>query len=120
MNRFFLALFASLLASYAMADGKQTLMVDGHSLDKTVSQITFDGDDVVLVFADETTQTTDMSLVKMVFTYDSSTGISPMERTKPLSQNGKVYNLNGQFVGTTTKGLSKGIYIVNGKKWIVK
>lgn len=120
MNRFFSVLFASLLASYAMADNKQTLMVDGHSLDKTVAQITFDGDDVVLAFTDDTSLTEDMSLVKMVFTDDSSTGISPVDRTIPLSQKGKVYNLNGQFVGTTTKGLGKGIYIVNGKKWIVK
>jgi len=120
MNRFFSLLFALLLTSYATADNKQTLMVDGHSLDKTVSQITFDDDNVVLAFTDETTLTEDMSLVKMVFTYGSSTGISPVERTIPQSQKGNVYNLNGQFVGTTTKGLSKGIYIVNGKKWIVK
>lgn len=120
MNRFFSILFALLLASHAMADNKQALMVDGQSLDKTVAQITFDGDDVVLVFTDETTRTEDMSLVKMFFTYDSSTGISPVERTLPQSMKGNVYNLNGQFVGTTTNGLGKGIYIVNGKKWIVK
>ncbi|MFC2713144.1 MAG: subtilase, partial [Segatella salivae] len=30
------------------------------------------------------------------------------------------YNLNGQYVGTTLNGLSKGVYIVNGKKVVVK
>ena len=120
MNKFFLVLFASLVTSYAMADNKQTLTVDGHSLDKTVTQITFDGDDVVLAFTDETTLTEDMSLVRMAFTYDSSTGINSVGSTILQPLKGNVYNLNGQFVGTTTQGLSKGIYIVNGKKWIVK
>lgn len=33
---------------------------------------------------------------------------------------GKVYNLNGQYVGNTLDGLAKGLYIINGKKYIVK
>ncbi|WP_025002041.1 M6 family metalloprotease domain-containing protein [Prevotella dentasini] len=32
----------------------------------------------------------------------------------------KVYNLNGQYVGTSLDGLQKGIYIQNGKKVVVK
>ena len=34
----------------------------------------------------------------------------------------KIYNMNGQVVkeGTSLEGLSKGIYIINGKKYIVK
>lgn len=32
--------------------------------------------------------------------------------------NGKVYNLNGQYVGNSLNGLKKGIYVVNGKKVI--
>ena len=33
---------------------------------------------------------------------------------------GKVYNLNGQFVGISLEGLAKGVYVMNGKKYIVK
>lgn len=33
---------------------------------------------------------------------------------------GKVYNLNGQYVGNTIDGLAKGLYIMNGKKYVVK
>lgn len=33
---------------------------------------------------------------------------------------GPVYNLNGQQVSTTKEGLPKGMYIMNGKKFIVK
>lgn len=32
----------------------------------------------------------------------------------------KVFNLKGQYVGDTTDGLSKGIYVVNGKKVVIK
>ena len=41
------------------------------------------------------------------------------EEVKDMS-NGKVYNINGQLVGTSLNGLSKGLYIVNGKKYVVK
>ena len=34
--------------------------------------------------------------------------------------NAKVYNMAGQYVGNSLQGLSKGMYIVNGKKYIVK
>ena len=33
---------------------------------------------------------------------------------------GKVYNLQGQYVGSSLQGLSKGVYIINGKKVIIK
>lgn len=33
---------------------------------------------------------------------------------------GKVYNLNGQYVSNTLDGLAKGLYIMNGKKYVVK
>ena len=33
---------------------------------------------------------------------------------------GKVYNLQGQYVGSSPKGLSKGVYMINGKKVIIK
>jgi hypothetical protein len=32
----------------------------------------------------------------------------------------KVYNLNGQYVGTSTQKLQKGVYIIGNKKVVVK
>ena len=32
---------------------------------------------------------------------------------------GKIYNINGQFVGTDPARLPKGLYIMNGKKVIL-
>ena len=34
--------------------------------------------------------------------------------------NCKVYNMSGQYVGNSLNGLGKGMYIVNGKKYVVK
>ena len=49
--------------------------------------------------------------------FDSeSTGINNIETEAAV--NGKVYNLNGQYVGNSLNGLKKGIYVVNGKKVI--
>lgn len=45
-----------------------------------------------------------------------ATGINSIETEAAV--NGKVYNLNGQYVGNSLNGLKKGIYVVNGKKVI--
>lgn len=45
-----------------------------------------------------------------------TTGINNIETNATV--NGKVYNLNGQYVGNSLNGLKKGIYVVNGKKVI--
>ena len=37
-----------------------------------------------------------------------------------ISADSKVYNISGQHVGNMRDGLSKGMYIVNGKKFVVK
>lgn len=37
-----------------------------------------------------------------------------------IKANGRVYNLNGQYVGNSLNGLQPGIYIQNGKKVVVK
>lgn len=47
---------------------------------------------------------------------DETTGINSIETNAAV--NGKVYNLNGQYVGNSLNGLKKGIYVVNGKKVI--
>lgn len=108
-----------LLSLHAVADNKQTLTIDGSTVDKVVTQITFDGDNAVLTYSDNSTQSADMELVALAFEYDGTSGISAVE-TEETTVTGKVYNLNGQMVGTTTAGLSKGVYIVDGKKMIVK
>lgn len=106
------------MSTAVMADNKQTVTIDGSPVSETVKEITFDGDNVTLSYADGTTVTRDMSLVKLSFAY-TTTGISNIETNNKVLA-GKVFNLNGQLVGTSTQNLNKGIYIVNGKKVIIK
>lgn len=48
-----------------------------------------------------------------------ATGIENMNAAAAMG-NGKVFTLAGQYVANSTKGLMKGIYVVNGKKIVVK
>ena len=107
-----------MLSTAVFAGSKQTVKIDGQLIEKTVSEITFDGDNVVLQYSDNTSDQADMSLVTLSFTYQT-TGISQIEGIKQALR-GKVYNLQGQYVGSSLQGLSKGVYIINGKKVIIK
>ena len=118
MKKAYLLLVAGMLSTAVFAGSKQTVKIDGQLIEKTVSEITFDGDNVVLQYADNTSDQADMSLVTLSFTYQT-TGISQVEDIKKALR-GKVYNLQGQYVGSSLQGLSKGVYIINGKKVIIK
>ena len=118
MKKAYLLLLPGMLSTAVFAGSKQTVKIDGQLIEKTVSEITFDGDNVVLQYADNTSDQADMSLVALSFTYQT-TGISQVEDIKKALR-GKVYNLQGQCVGSSLQGLSKGVYIINGKKVIIK
>lgn len=49
-----------------------------------------------------------------------TTAIDRLDGVDIIPANGKVYNMNGQLVGKSLDGLSKGMYIVNGKKYVIK
>ena len=119
MKKAYLLFLAAMLSTATFADNKQTVKIDGQVIDKTVTEITFDGDNVVLQYSDNTSDQADMSLVTLSFSYSTTTGISQVEDIKQALQ-GKVYNLQGQCVGSSLQGLSKGVYIINGKKVIIK
>ena len=118
MKKVYLLLLAGMLSTAVFAGNKQTVTIDGQVIEKTISEITFDGDNVVLHYADNSSDQADMSLVTLSFSY-TTTGISQVEGIKKALQ-GKVYNLQGQCVGFSLQGLSKGVYIINGKKVIIK
>lgn len=118
MKKAYLLLLAGMLSTAVFAGNKQTVKIGGQVIEKTISEITFDGDNVVLHYADNSSGQADMSLVTLSFSY-TTTGISQVEGIKKALQ-GKVYNLQGQCVGSSLQGLSKGVYIINGKKVIIK
>ena len=106
------------LSAMAQTETKQIVTVGGTVIDKTVNKITFDGDNVVLSFTDQTTQSADMGEVTIAFVY-TSTGIAEQVQSRVQGCQ-KVYNLHGQYVNNDQKHLSKGVYIVNGQKIIIK
>lgn len=122
MNRkFCLLAFVAMLAVAAWGDNKQTVTVNGTMQSQAVKRITFNGDEIVLVFADNTQQTVEMTAVKIDFVYDNveNSVFYQMETPKVKEQTG-IYNLNGQSVSDTREKLPKGIYIVDGRKEVVK
>lgn len=113
-------LMLGLSGGVAMADTEQTVTVNGEAIDGFITELTFNGDQVTMKFEDGSTQIDDMSLVSIALTYsETSTGITEIE-TDDQSTVKRMYTISGQYVGTSTEGLPQGIYIVNGKKTIVK
>lgn len=113
-------LMLGLSGGVAMADTEQTVTVNGEAIDGFITELTFNGDQVTMKFEDGSTRIEDMSLVSIALTYsETSTGITEIE-TDDQSTVKRVYTISGQYVGTSTEGLPQGIYIVNGKKTIVK
>ena len=117
MKRHLLVLGLSLLCLGTMADDVQTVTVGGSTVDKTVTQITFDGDDVILHFSDDSSDKWDMAAeVKIAFDLSTAIEYLGVETVKDA----KVYNLRGQYLGDNLQDLPAGVYIQNGKKVIVK
>ena len=102
------------------AKGEQTITINGLTIGKSAKKITFSGEKAMIVYADGSKQTENMRLIQLSFTYSTNGGIKKIEITGQKLVDSRVYNLNGQYVGTTLNGLSKGVYIVNGKKVVVK
>lgn len=58
-----------------------------------------------------------MSLVSIDLRYDDTSAITDVT---PVDNGLKrVYTISGQYVGTLTEGLSRGLYIVDGKKIVI-
>ena len=102
------------------AKGEQTITINGLTIGKSAKKITFSGEKAMIVYADGSKQIENMGLIQLSFTYSTNGGIKKIETAEQKLVDTRVYNLNGQYVGTTLNGLSKGVYIVNGKKMIVK
>ncbi len=86
-----------------------------------VSSITFDGDKVTINYNDGTTAET-LGMADVVLDFSSVTSIE--ERidiaTKAGIEGKQVYNLKGQLVGNSVARLAKGVYVIDGKKVIIK
>ena len=109
----------TLLCLMAWADNNQTVVVGGTVADKYASQLTFDGHNVTITFEDGTVQTADMASVSISLSYDdASSGITQII---PAEENvSRVYSVSGQYMGNSVEAMPKGLYIVNGKKVVIR
>ena len=117
----FLCMFLMALLSEGTmyAETEQTVIINGTEIDKFVSNLTFNGNNVTLQFDDNTSLTEDMSKVSISLSYENTTGITNIT-SMDNSGKSKVYNLNGQYMGKDANALNKGVYIINGKKTVIK
>lgn len=112
-------LMALLSGGTMYAETEQTVIINGTEIDKFVSNLTFNGNNVTLQFDDNTSLTEDMSKVSISLSYENTTGITNI-KSMDNSRKSKVYNLNGQYMGKDANALNKGVYIINGKKTVIK
>ena len=115
MKKIFLMCSILLASMSAMADGEQKIDV------KTVTKITFEGDNVIVHYNDGTSDAT-FDMAEITLDFSTVTGIEErLTITKEAGLEGQpVFNLQGQMVGRSAANLSKGLYIINGKKVIIK
>lgn len=105
----------------AWADTGQTVTIDGTVVAKFANGLTFEGDNVIITFEDGTSRKADMSLVSIDLTYDGTSGPSAITEVKTGGEAAtRVYTISGQYVGTSTEGLARGLYIVGGKKIVIQ
>ena len=118
--RLILVIILSVCWVGSWAKGEQTITINGLTIGKSAKKITFSGEKAMITYADGSKQTENMGLIQLSFTYSTNGGIKKIETTGQKLVDTRVYNLNGQYVGTTLNSLSKGVYIANGKKVVVK
>lgn len=111
-----------LFISCLMLSGMNAMADDVNKVDASkVSSITFNGDKVIINYNDGTSAKT-FDMAEVVLDFSSVTSIE--ERIAIAEKEGlegkDVFNLSGQRVGNSVGALSKGIYIINGKKVIIK
>lgn len=135
---------ATLLMSFCgltHADVVQTLTINGENVAKTVSQFTFDGDNVVVHFTDsnesypldnvvldfnETTGIGEISVFSMNSLADGSldiSGLSENTRLNIFDSTGKQISsqlANGASAHLDISGLASGVYILKANNNIIK
>ena len=136
---FLISAFMMMMASPIKADTTQTLIINGEVVEKIVTKITFEGDNAVLTFSDETNITEDMGNVILRFS-SSPTSIKNVEAFQlnnvvggNLDINGLaagakvvIYDTSGKDVITTNgsninvSGLRPGMYILKAGNQIGK
>lgn len=99
------------VATISISDGDATIQFGGSA---TCSYMGYSSDDVWFsCFAEPTGAV-------QIYRKVTSTGISAVKATSNTTADNAVYDLSGKLVGTSLIGLPKGVYMTNGKKYMVR
>lgn len=112
----------------AMADNGQVVTIDGKTVNKNATRLTFDSDNVTVTFVDGSSMTADMEAVEISFDWDITTGIDNLTfdgQSDDASQignaertNNTVFDLQGRKVSGNNQ---RGLFIVRqGNKNVIK
>lgn len=133
-----IAIACLLMGLSAQAEKKQTLTINGQTIEKVATRITIEGDNVIVTFGDQTTQTADMEQVKLSFApVSTAIGIIKEHVADVLNINGlepgtevEIYDAQGKKVMTAladdvrailnTRSLKGGIYLLKANRQVVK
>lgn len=108
------------LSASAFADdgNKQVVTINGTANGKTVQTITFSGDNVNLVYTDNSTETLDMESVVITFSSEATAiTVSSVQENGDMK---KIYDINGRQIQSTLENLPSGIYIIKSSTKSVK
>lgn len=92
-----------------VTESGQTITINGQTVDKTATELTFDGDNVILHFNDGTQLSADMASV--IINFGTTTGIDNIQAFNLKGTVGGILNLTGITPGQTIQ-----IYDISGKK----
>lgn len=115
MYKFFSTIMGLLLSFNVAAGTIQRLTINNEVVEKTVTRITFEGDNVVLLFSSDTPMETDMSGVVLNFLLPQS--IRSVESFKLAQTIGNVLNVKGLAKDTEIRVLdAAGRQMISTKK----
>lgn len=106
-----------LLCMAVYADGGQTTTIDGTKIQK----ITFDGDKMTVKYNDGATDAI-FDMAEVIISFEGATSIEEritIARQAGLEGKG-IYTLQGVYVGKSMAGLQPGLYVIDGKKILIK
>ena len=98
-----------------MSDNEQVVTVNGQVQTQTLTQMTFNGDDVILHFADGSTQTVGMTSVTVTFTVVDA--IKALDKAADKDAPVEYFNMKGQQLKKAPKS---GPYMMKKGDKIVK
>ncbi|MCI5915941.1 MAG: hypothetical protein MRZ57_00530 [Bacteroidales bacterium] len=114
MTRNNLLLSALLVVTSAMADQRQTVVIHGDKVDKTVTTIAFEGDKAVISFADGSKQTVDRQAFAVYISNLNTTAVNTTAVDKKTGS--QCHTIDGMKMDKPSR---QGIYIKDGKKIIM-